>query len=317
MRRTHVSPLETSTQFTPTADGDDDLHRLALEVHTRLRYGEDLLLDQYSLFHNLHARESWWFNTFSILIIVSSSLMTFLSALSFIMSEEMVTQGYDKIPNLCLSFLTTLLCSVLKYFDFQQKLTSTREGAQQTQIAIKELEVARDRLETNILSSIPIQPKIVGSARRAITAGLRSYHQNKQFLIALSPDLILSFEKEHQLRSLRRQKRTISSDISRLFQKTVDRLRRTYGQQQEGDTTESLMEKIKELLGAHNQLLVQHDHLLAYASDFDTTLRREALERAAGCWTRLWQRMTLLWWTLCCRCRMCRPRVYEGRANVY
>ena len=288
--------VSTPPAETPAPDKPD---RYTWEIHTRLRATEEMLADQYSLFHNLYARESKWFNTLSVLIIVCSSLMTFLGALDFLTPDYMRESGYDRIPSLVLSFITTLICSVMKFFDFQSKLTDTQEGAQRTQTQMRNTEVAREKLETWMLAKVTIDKDTLVELEHVLATAIRNYHNNRQLLLKLPPELILSFEKQHQMRALRRQKRQISRDMSRLFQKTLEQTKREAVKY--GDNV-ALEAKLGELTEIHKQLLEQHGTIMRYTSDFDATLETERVKKMT-----CQERARWFCWLTWCRARCCRP----------
>lgn len=284
---------------TPPGDPPAPPSRYTLELHTRLRGTEEMLADQYSLFHNLYARESKWFNTLSVLIIVCSSLMTFLGALDFLTPDYMRDNGYDRIPSLVLSFLTTLICSVMKFFDFQSKLTDTQEGAQRTQAQMRNTEVAREKLETWMLSDVEIAPETLEQLELVLSTAIKNYHNNRQLLLKLPPELILSFEKQHQMRALRRQKRQISRDMSRMFQKTIEHTKRAVCLRASDET---LAARLEELISIHKQLLAQHGTIMKYTSNFAATVESERVTRMSCS-----QRVRWLCWLTWCRATCCRP----------
>ena len=303
MRQRGTMTLEVPTP--PTESRVDPTRRQICDIHARLRCTEDMLNDQYSLFHNLYARENRWFSWLNILIIVFSSLMTFLSALDFLIPDAIRESGYDRIPNLVLSFLTTLICSFVKFFDFQSKLNDTREGAERTQNQIRELEVARERIETWVASDAEIGEERLEGAHAVLTKAVKHYHDNTKLLIKLPPELILKFEKQHQMRSLRRQKRQISRDVSRLFQKMLDKLRREVST---SASDQSLEDRLSLLIATHRQLLKMHGTITDYTNDFGARMSRERVEEEQTFCGALWARTKLVWYWCWCKQPACLPR---------
>lgn len=307
--RTAEMSVELSTPPTLERRAEPDAaRRQILEINARLRCTEDALNDQFSLFHNLYARENRVFSWLSILVIVFSSLMTFLSAIDFLVPDAMRESGYDRVPSLVLSFLTTLICSVVKFFSFEARLNDTREGAERTQNQIREVEVARECIDTWLSAGAEITDLRLDTAHKVLGKAVKHYHDNIKLLLKLPPDIILKFEKDHQMRSLRRQKRQISRDISRLFQKKLDRMRREVAASASQEI-EPLGQELQMLTQIHRHLLDIHSTITDYTNDFSSRLGLEEVQMQKTWTSALWARIKLVWFKLCC-CKqsVCSPR---------
>ena len=278
----------------------------ARELHTRLRNTEELLNDQYSLFHNLYSRENQWYNVLSVLIIFCSSLMTFLGALDFLMPEAMRASGYDRIPSLVLSFLTTLICSIMKFWDFQSRLSNTQEGAERTQSQVKKLEVVRERLESWINGDVTISQEVLDKFEIVLSGVTKSYHDIRKLLLKLPPDLILSFEKAHQMRALRRQKRQISRDMSRLFQKAIEKRKRDVNDAIRLNNQLPDAAPLQDLLLTHKELLRQHTIIMDYTNNFEDTMETEYVSSLT-----FFQRLRWLCWLVWFRAKCCKPKTVK------
>ena len=297
--------MTLSRKLRPPEDGkkESKITIYARELHSRLRGTEELLNDQYSLFHNLYSRENLWYNVLSVLIIFCSSLMTFLGALDFLMPDYMKESGYDRIPSLVLSFLTTLICSVMKFWDFQSRLSNTQEGAERTQAQVKNLEVVREKLETWINGDVAMTQDVLDKFETVLSSATKNYHEIRKLLLKLPPDLILSFEKAHQMRALRRQKRQISRDMSRLFQKAIEQKKREINEAIRLKNELPSQCELEKLLVMHKELLRQHSTIMDYTKDFDNTMETEQVSRLTCL-----QRTRWFCWLLWCRAKCCLPK---------
>ena len=306
--RTAEMSVELSTPPTLDRRGElDPARRQILEINARLRCTEDALNDQFSLFHNLYARENRVFSWLSILVIVFSSLMTFLSALDFLVPDAMRETGYDRVPSLVLSFLTTLICSFVKFFSFEARLNDTREGAERTQNQIREVEVARERIDTWLAARVEITDLKLDGAHTVLGKAVKHYHDNTKLLLKLPPEIILRFEKDHQMRSLRRQKRQISRDVSRLFQKKLDKLRREVASSSSQEL--DLGEQLKMLTQMHRHLLEIHSTITDYTNDFSARVGLEEVQSQTSWGAALCARIKLVWYSVCC----CKRSVWSPR----
>tara|TARA_A200000113_G_scaffold209901_1_gene209338 strand:- start:22 stop:1641 length:1620 start_codon:yes stop_codon:yes gene_type:complete len=199
------------------------------------------LEQQHELFHRIYTNQRLWHSRLSLFVILLSSTMTLMSSLTFVLPHEWVEMKHDRIPNIALSFLVTIISSILKWGGWDARSEETKTTATNITTWMTEIknqltlidEVigrqgndddyilpddgntgGRKRIEIEFEKYEELQ-KVQKEARAAVT-------KSRQVIFNLKPDMVLDYEKSILEGALLAQNTEITRTFSSMFKTKLD-----------------------------------------------------------------------------------------------
>ena len=241
--------METAVQLTAAICG-----RIDRSISGRLHE----LTQLYRLLHMLHTNQRLWHARLSLLVILLSTTMTLMSSLTYIYPASIIDNKHDRIPNVCLSYIITLISSVLKWGGWEERCNDTKAQASKITDALGALRRMqhswKERPREDTAMPVEKYDAIQGVLERALQVSIES----KSVLFALKPAMVADYERHILHTSLHRQHTEVSKEMASQFQQLID------GYKRNGDSALT-PEALNELVAIQQQSLKAHAELMYLA----------------------------------------------------
>ena len=215
------------------------------------------LEQQHELFHRIYTNQRLWHSRLSLFVILLSSTMTLMSSLTFVLPADIIENKHDRIPNIVLSFLVTIISSILKWGGWDTRSEETKTAAtrittwtgkiKQQLIIVDEAlaecysgenmeHSSEDKYCTPMkvnISAMKIEElqKVQNEAREEVT-------KSRQVIFNLKPNMVLDYEKRILEGALSAQNTEITRTFSSMFKTKLDEYYKNGGNEGWSITTE-------------------------------------------------------------------------------
>ena len=281
-----------------------EVRGLALKRYLRrLNEKAHELANQHKLIHRIFTNQRLWHSRLSLFVILLSSTMTLMSSLTFILPAHVIEEKQDRIPNIILSFMVTIVSSILKWGGWDSRCEETSARGKIISDCISSIKAQKEEIRGWIADAGIREQLLDGSGNKDIMvpvpeAGyndLRRVHRNaidiaaqtRTVLFSLQPSMVADYEKRILETTLQLQNTDITRTFAQMFQTTLSEYESGRG----FDST-----TFERMINEQRHALSTHEHILQYASDYKGAMYAERGVRRGG-----WYRFRTRLWNACCR----------------
>jgi len=275
---------------------------------------------QHRLFHRIFTNQRLWHSRLSLFVILLSSTMTLMSSLTFILPRAVIDAKHDRIPNIVLSFLVTIVSSVLKWGAWDTRCEETRGRATLIVDCISKVKGCCIELEkalglgneqTRQNDTVLIKESVYRNVDVISGHAVEVLSQTKAVLFSIRPKMVANYEKRILETRMATQNTEVTESFSRLFSKLLDSYQSftRWGVESGVSDDDRLaadrereLVRFSQLVNDQRRILSTHSHMLQYANDYKRAMFGERGE-AKGCYYRF----KSLLWRLCCHLRCLEP----------
>ena len=195
------------------------------------------LEQQHELFHRIYTNQRLWHSRLSLFVILLSSSMTLMSSLTFVLPSDWVESKHDRIPNIALSFLVTIISSILKWGGWDARSEETKTTASNItswMTQIKNQLTVIDELKggTIIEGDKPVTSKgnrkievdmaVFKELQRVQKEARAAATKSREVIFNLKPTMVLDYEKRILEGALVAQNTEITRTFSSMFKTKLD-----------------------------------------------------------------------------------------------
>lgn len=275
---------------------------------------------QHRLFHRIFTNQRLWNSRLSLLVILLSSTMTLMSSLTFILPQTVIDAKHDRIPNIVLSFLVTIVSSILKWGAWDARCEETRGRANVIVDCMASVKGCCSELEkvlglgneqTRQNDPVLIKESVYHHIDVVSARAVEVLSQTKAVLFSIRPKMVANYEKRILETRMATQNTEVTESFSRLFSKLLDSYQSftRWGVESGACDDDSLaidrereLVRFSQLVNDQRRILSTHSHMLQYANDYKRAMFGERGGKM-GCYYRF----RSLMWRLCCHIRCLEP----------
>ena len=215
------------------------------------------LEQQHELFHRIYTNQRLWHSRLSLFVILLSSTMTLMSSLTFVLPADIIENKHDRIPNIVLSFLVTIISSILKWGGWDTRSEETKTAATRItswtgkikqQLIIVDEALAEcysgEKMDHSpedkycIPSKVSISAMKIEELQKVQNEAREEVTKSRQVIFNLKPNMVLDYEKRILEGALAAQNTEITRTFSSMFKTRLDEYYKNGGSEGWSITTE-------------------------------------------------------------------------------
>ena len=251
--------------------------------------------------------------------------MTLMSSLTFVLPAEIIENKHDRIPNIALSFLVTIISSILKWGAWDLRCEETKRRADEIVGSLSAVKPVLGKLSKLIKSkddvastsesareTVTIKKSLYNECGKITEETIGTLNRSKEVLFSIKPRMVTDYEKRILESRMRKQNKEVTESFSRLFSRLLEsyQMDARWDVERTGSDPAAEMKRLyrldtfAQLVNDQRCILSSHSHMLQYASDYKRAMFGERMNTITN---GFWYKFRTMLWCIFCHVRCLEP----------